>query len=652
MKKFFTLFCLVASVCALNAQNTYRPMDAASASKMKTAPSVTKKSAHVDASRSATTSFILDYDGNDETYATNMTYDYTRYIWEVNRRYGNADNLNMDYAAVYYNNLQYVDGNNTLQTYPLSKSTLTLDSFDILFIHNHTTGTGTYDSLTFTVWQTGTETVTNYGQPNATFVTPKIWDTTIVVNASIPLNTTNYTVATFYPNVTLPKGKGFGIRVDFAGDTANKFEMLAGYRDQCAAACFAETSIAGNNSAYYLNLTTSTGSNLSGYFENAGASNIFYDCDASGGFTAGGCENFPIQNWVIPAYVTDVIDYGVEITADSLKGCPNSTLTLNANAFGSSATPYTYSWTTTSGNLSSTTDPSVDLTIGTGNATVIVVVTDANNVTTADTVIVQSKGINITINNANPLTINCGASATITTSISGTTTGKNYSWSTGASGATASTVTVQQPGTYSVTVTNNSGCSASASLAVQYPGGLGNNVNFAVPNPPNCAGKPITFVNTSQRTSGWNFSWTFGDNNTGFSQDGVNTYAAAGQFNVKLTMDSAGCSFSSTTKAITILPATNAACVTGIEDVTFGGGVAIVPNPSNGNVQITVNSVEKNLSIRVYNVIGSEVKAFSTTDVASSFNKSFDFSDLANGTYLVKVQSADKTAVKRLTISK
>ena len=65
-----------------------------------------------------------------------------------------------------------------------------------------------------------------------------------------------------------------------------------------------------------------------------------------------------------------------------------------------------------------------------------------------------------------------------------------------------------------------------------------------------------------------------------------------------------------------------------------------------------VNGVEKNISIRVYNVIGSEVKSFIASDVASTFTKSFDFSDLANGTYLVKIQSADKTAVKRLTISK
>jgi hypothetical protein len=54
----------------------------------------------------------------------------------------------------------------------------------------------------------------------------------------------------------------------------------------------------------------------------------------------------------------------------------------------------------------------------------------------------------------------------------------------------------------------------------------------------------------------------------------------------------------------------------------------------------------------VFNIIGSEVKSFNTNDVTATFNRTFDFSDLANGTYLVKIQSGAKIAVKRLTISK
>ena len=652
MKKLFTLFCLVATVSAAIAQSNYRPMDASSLSKLKVAPSATKRTFHNSSSRAASTSFLLDYDGNDNQYSTDNGYDYTGYLWEVNSKFTNTDNETMRYAAVLFDTLQYLDVNNALTFIPRSAATLTLDSFVVAFIHNHNTNNP--DSIHFTVFNTSAKVVTNYGAPTATLTTPILWDTLIVTNSTIPLNTTNYTFATFFPNVSLPQGKTFGVRVDFKGDTANKFNLVAGYRDQCAAACAAEISVAGNNSAYYLNLTQTT-SNLSGYFENYGTGgNIYFDCDQSGGYTVGGCENFYIQNWWIFAYETANVNYGAVITADSLKGCPGATLNLNANGFGSNATPYTYSWGTTGTGytLTSTSDQQVGLVIGSGNAVVTVTVTDANSLTTTATVTVTSKGVNVNITNANPLTLTCGSNATITTQISGTTTGKNYTWSTGAAGTTTSTIQISTPGNYSVTVTNSSGCSASATLSVQYPGGLSNNVSFSNPPSPVCEDKPLTFTNNTTHQSGWNPQWTFGDGNLGFTANGTNTYANPGVYTVSLQEDSAGCIFKSPNVNITVLAASNAACLTGIEDVTFENAINMLPNPTNGNVNISVNGVEKNISIKVYNVIGSEVKTFNASDVASTFNKSFDFSDLSSGTYLVKIQSGSRTAVKRLTVSK
>jgi hypothetical protein len=648
MKKLFTLFCLVATVCAVSAQNNYKQIDGSSVSKMKPAPSFQKRN-FSNTERAATYSFMLDYDGVDETYATNAGYDYQRFVWELNRKYDNST-FSLDYALALFDTLLYVDQNtNGISFYPKSKSTLTLDSFDIFFIHTNTTGNP--DSITFTVFNTAQKVVNGYGTPGATVSTPKLWDTTIVTTTSIPLNTTNFTIATFFPNLAFAQGQTFGIRVDFVGDTANKFEVLAGYRDQCADACFAETSIAGNNTGYYLNLTQGT-NNFSGYFENNGQGAIYYDCDQSNGFTPGGCENFPIQNLVVIPYVTANVEYGVAIVADSLRGCPNAQLNLSANAFGSTATPYSYSWATTSGNLTSTTDQNVSLVIGNSNATVTVTVTDANNQTTVASVTVQSRGVNISITNNNPLVINCGSSATLLTSISGYTNGKNYSWSNGTSGANAATTQVSQPGNYKVTVTNSAGCSASASIDVQYPGGLTNNISFTYPTPV-CQNKPVTFTNTSARKVGWNYTWNFGDSQVSFSQDGTNTYANPGVYPVKLTQDSAGCSFVSATQNVTVLAASNAACVnSAVEDVAFSNAVALLPNPTNGNVTINVSGVEKNLSIRIYNIIGSEVMTYTTTDVASVFNKAFDLSSFANGTYLVKIQSGDKVAVKRLTVAK
>ncbi|MBK8657398.1 MAG: T9SS type A sorting domain-containing protein [Bacteroidetes bacterium] len=644
MKKLFTLFCLFAMALTMNAQQNYRAVDPSVKFKTTVASEVSKRP-HTATDRAASYDVLLDYDGIDELYATDAGFTYARFIWDLNKRWPNTE-FAMDYAAVFFDSLMYADVNGDITFFPKAKTTVTVDSFDAFFIHVNNTGTP--DTLKFTVFNTAAATLTGTGAAEV-LNTPSLWDTTIITTTTIPLNTTQFTILTFYPNITLPQGQSFGLRVDFTGDTTHTFQVLAGYRDECSDACQAEFSYAGLNTGYYLNLTSGT-NNFSGYSGPLGPNAVFYDCDQSGSFTVGGCENFPIQNLVFPAYITASVDYGVAITADSLRGCPGATLTLNANAFGSSALPYTYSWNTTQGTLTSTTDAEVGLIIGNSNATVTVTVTDANNATTTASVLVSSRGINISITNPNPLTINCGSNTTIATQISGTTTGKNYTWSTGASGANTATQSINQPGNYSVTVTNNSGCSASASLAVQYPGGLTNNVNFNLPPSPVCQGAAQTFNNTSARTNGWSYLWTFGDNNTGFSEDGVNTYAAAGSYSVKLEQDSAGCKFTSPTKTITVLPATNAACLNSVNDITFSNAISMVPNPTTGNVNITVNAVENNVSVKLYNIIGSELKSFSTQEVSSTFSRSFDYSDLPSGAYLVKIQSGTNTAIKRLTI--
>jgi hypothetical protein len=645
MKKLFTLFCLVAIVFAASAQTNYKAIDAASAGKVKPAPSFQKRSIS-STERAATYNLVLDYDGIDETYSSNAGFDYKRFLWNVNKNYDNSRSLDLDYFAVMFDTLMYVDQNSgTIKGYPKTLSTVTVDSFDILFIHSRLSSAGP-DTIKFTVFDLAQKVVTGYGTPAATFTTPSLWDTTIITSTTIPLNTTNYTLATFYPGITLAQGQRFGIRVDFAGDTANSLQAIAGYRDECGAACGGEISIAGNNAAYYLNLTTSTGSPLSGYYENFTTGNIiFYDCDASGGHTDGACENLELQNFVVIPYVTVDVNYGVTIQADSLRGCPNTQINLSADAFGSGATPYTYAWSTTNGTLTSTSGEQTSLVVGTSNATVSVTVTDANNATTVASVVVQSRGI--TVSFANPtITLNCGSTQSLIPTVGGIQSGKTYNWSTGAA-STATFITADMAGTYSVTVSNNVGCSATASVTVQYPGNLQNTISFTLPDPSYCVGKELTFTNTSARTSGWNYRWTYGNGDFSLNQNGVYIYTQAGFYSVKLEQDSAGCKFASAPQSLTV----NQIC-TGVEDVEFAQAVSLMPNPTNGNLTVNVNGAEKKLTLKVYNIIGSEVMNFSTTDVTSAFTHTFDMSNLNNGTYLVKIETGNKVAVKRLTVAK
>lgn len=660
MKKFSTLVLgLFAVVAGAYAQGNFVKINDGARPTAKIA-NTPKSNFRASEERATTEVIALDYDGLDENYALTVSGgSYQSFSWELNKRYSNNDDLTLDWVAVVFDTLVQLDqGGNTL-SYPKSATAFTLDSFWLVFNHTRAANANpaNNDSITFTVYNRTGLTATGVGTPAGVLNGSVLWDTTIVTNTSLSASSSNYDVLTLFPNLNFTAGNTFAIRVDFVGDTANKFLISAGGRDDCNNECLVAPSSVGFNTYLFLNWTAGTNNE----FDNTGLYNnqIFFDCNSSGG--PDGCENIFVQNAVIIPFLTATVQYGANIAADRTAVCPNEVVTLTANGFGSSATPFTYNWSTSSGTLTSNTDQQVSLVMGaTGNAVVTVTVTDANSVSTTASFTVQSRGINIQFtNNPQPVTLNCGGgSATLITAINGNTQGKNYTWSTGATGNNTVSQQVTLPGTYRVTVTNSSNCSATASIQVVYGNGASNTVSFNPPtdvaNTPGiqvCINTQVTFANTSAKQNGWTPLWNFGDSNVGVTIDGSNTYSTVGQYQVTLTMDSAGCAFTSSPLTITVLSATACANV-GIDDVEFGNEVNLMPNPTTGNVTVNVSGVEKALSIKVYNILGSEVYNFNTTDVASTMNKSIDLSNLNSGTYLVKVQTGNKVAIKRLTVSK
>jgi hypothetical protein len=84
-----------------------------------------------------------------------------------------------------------------------------------------------------------------------------------------------------------------------------------------------------------------------------------------------------------------------------------------------------------------------------------------------------------------------------------------------------------------------------------------------------------------------------------------------------------------------------------IDNVTYvnqvsKNNISVYPNPSNGLV--TINGVEK-ASVNVYNTLGALVMS------ANNVN-SIDMSALANGTYMVKVTTANESVVKQVVLTK
>ena len=650
MKRFCTLFVALlvffGASAQLNQGKFVLPENGKSILKSK---EFNRPSSSLSGERAAQVSFPIDYDFVDETYATSIGAVYNRFVWDINRRYTNTDNFTLRWAAAIFDSIIAVDYNAGTSTfYPRSSVTMNVDSVQLFY--NHQNNTGNVDSLKITIFDTDAFTVTGTGAAG-NLNTPSLWDTVITTNTSLSANNTNVFSLTLFPGLSLAQGQSIGVRVDFVGDTANKFNLLSGYRDECADACAAEPTVAGFNSLFYFNYTIpASGTNISGI------NSVGLDCDNDGTVgTPGACEEFYLQNHAIIPFVTATIDYGVSIQADAAQGCPGESVNLNAAVFGTASTNITYNWTVTGNgsSLSATSVADPTLTLGpTGNVTLIVEANDGSG-PVYDTLVILNRGISINFSNVNPATLNCGNTLNLATTISGYTQGRTYTWSTGATGANVTSQSVSVAGTYSVTVSNNAGCSATSSIDVQYPNNLSNAIDFTLPTTGGitnrgCEDVALDMINTSARTNGWTYLWEYGDGgNTSFGLNGQYTYNNPGVYNVRLTQDSAGCKFKSAIKPLSVV-----ACTDINEMDVFANSISVKPNPTNGWVNFSIESASGQVRIDVYNVIGSVVRSLSENDVNGTFSKSVDLTGLAGGTYLVKFQSGNKTAVKKLNLVK
>lgn len=211
-------------------------------------------------------------------------------------------------------------------------------------------------------------------------------------------------------------------------------------------------------------------------------------------------------------------------TSSTPSQCTTNDGSATVVASGGTA-PYTYSWSP-SGGTGATTTP-----VGQGSYTVTV--TDANSCQANATVFVG--GVNapaLTVVNTQNASCFGSADGSAEVSASGGVAPYTYSWSpSGGTGTTASNLTA---GTYTVTVTDDAGCTAQTQVVITQPGAVSVTENV-VPATCGAADGEISLT-VSGGTGGYTFDWT-----PNVSTTNTASGLPVGTYNIVVT-DALGCS--------------------------------------------------------------------------------------------------------------
>ncbi|HRE73037.1 MAG TPA: PKD domain-containing protein, partial [Flavobacteriales bacterium] len=276
----------------------------------------------------------------------------------------------------------------------------------------------------------------------------------------------------------------------------------------------------------------------------------------------------------------------------------NGATTGSLNVTASGGTPgYNVSWTGTSaGNPAGTEIPAAggSYVIGSlGSGTYTVTITDANNCTTTMPVasVTQPAILNAS---ATPAAVVCsgGNTGSINVTSSGGVAGYNVSWTGPSTGNPAGTeiaasggsynITGLVAGVYTVTVTDNNGCTRTISSTVNPGVVIDANIT---PVAAQClTGNLFNFSgSTSTISSGsiTSYSWNFGNGNNGTGVNASQSYATAGTYTVTLTVSNGVCTNTETLN-ITVNP-NPTATLTVTPPLCNGNNGTITVNPSGGS---------------------------------------------------------------------
>lgn len=207
----------------------------------------------------------------------------------------------------------------------------------------------------------------------------------------------------------------------------------------------------------------------------------------------------------------------------------------------------------------------------------------------------------------------------------------SYNWSTGVS---TPTVTINQQGSYSVTVTDGSGCLDTATINIG---------EYTPPPVPTILEGANCQLASSVIQNGYSYKWRLNGNVVGGNSAYLNANQHGSGFYTLEITDQNGCK-SNTATPLSIT------CTVGISELvqtTF----SVFPNPNNGTFNVYAQFPEnKSAALKIYNLTGQLVFEKALQPVGNAINEEIDLQDIPFGIYQLQFTIDGLQIVRKLIV--